>query len=89
MKMNISNNWYWAFFKIVFKALVLSISGQETLIMSAPASLQASIWSIVALMSVVKVFVIVCTVIGESSYWYGSNHNFSTTTSIYASPGSY
>jgi hypothetical protein len=45
-------------------AAVDSSSGQETRMMSAPASSQRRIWSIVALASEVGVLVIVCTVIG-------------------------
>jgi len=45
-------------------AAVLASSGQETRMMSAPASSQRRIWSIVALASLVRVLVMVCTVIG-------------------------
>ena len=47
-------------------AAVLSWSGHETRMMSAPASSQRRIWSIVALASEVGVLVMVCTVIGAS-----------------------
>ena len=47
-------------------AAVLSTSGHETRIKSAPASSQRRIWSIVALASDVSVLVMVCTVIGAS-----------------------
>src|SRR3990170_5191614 len=47
-------------------AAVLSTSGHETRMMSAPASSQRRIWSIVAVASEVGVLVIVCTVIGAS-----------------------
>ena len=47
-------------------AAVLSTSGQETRMMSAPASSQRRIWSIVARASEVSVLVMVCTVIGAS-----------------------
>ena len=46
------------FFIISFKALVDSLSGQETLTISAPASCKECIYFIVPLISVVKVFVI-------------------------------
>src|SRR6188474_1073487 len=51
---------------ILPSAAVLSTSGQETRIRSAPASSQRRIWSIVATASDVRVLVIVCTVIGAS-----------------------
>ena len=51
---------------ICFSAAVLSTSGQETRMMSTPASSQRRIWSIVAPASEVGVLVIVCTVIGAS-----------------------
>ncbi len=51
---------------IVGSAAVLSLSGHETRMMSAPASSQRRIWSIVAFASDVSVLVIVCTVIGAS-----------------------
>src|SRR5512134_3211612 len=51
---------------ISFSAAVDSTSGQETRIMSAPASSQRRIWSIVALASEVGVLVIVWTVTGAS-----------------------
>ena len=47
-------------------AVVLSTSGQDTRMMSAPASSQRRIWSIVALASLVSVLVMVWTVIGAS-----------------------
>ena len=49
---------------ILPSAAVLSVSGQETRIRSAPASSQRRIWSMVATGSLVGVLVIVCTVIG-------------------------
>ena len=51
---------------ILASAAVLSSSGTETRTMSAPASSQRRIWSIVACTSVVGVFVMVCTEIGAS-----------------------
>src|SRR5205085_2277423 len=51
---------------ICFNAAVLSASGQETRTMSAPASSQRRIWSIVAFTSGVGVLVMVCTVTGAS-----------------------
>src|SRR6478735_966199 len=51
---------------ILPSAAVLSTSGHETRIKSAPASSQRRIWSIVAAASEVRVLVIVCTVIGAS-----------------------
>src|SRR6185312_3273502 len=51
---------------ISFKAAVASAVGQDTRMMSAPASSQRRIWSIVALASSVGVFVIVWTLIGAS-----------------------
>src|ERR1700712_5336787 len=51
---------------ICFSAAVLSTSGQDTRMMSTPASSQRRIWSIVALASLVGVLVIVCTVTGAS-----------------------
>jgi hypothetical protein len=47
-------------------AAVLSDVGHETRMMSAPASSQRRIWSIVAAGVSVGVLVIVCTVIGAS-----------------------
>jgi len=47
-------------------AAVDSTSGHDTRMMSAPASSQRRIWSIVAFASAVSVLVIVCTVIGAS-----------------------
>ena len=58
--------WVAVSFVIFFKALVDSSSGQETLIMSAPASSSSLICLIVPLWSVVRVFVIDCTEITES-----------------------
>src|SRR3954447_23767040 len=49
---------------ISFSAAVLFAVGQETRMMSAPASSQRRIWSIVALASSVGVFVMVWTLIG-------------------------
>src|SRR3982751_3602674 len=49
-----------------FSAAVLSTSGQDTRTMSAPASSQRRIWSIVAWASEVGVLVIVWTLIGAS-----------------------
>src|SRR5512139_3184107 len=51
---------------ISFSAAVDSTSGQDTRMMSAPASSQRRIWSIVALASEVGVLVIVWTVTGAS-----------------------
>ena len=51
---------------ICFSAAVASAVGQETRTMSAPASSQRRIWSIVAFASSVGVLVIVCTLIGAS-----------------------
>ena len=51
---------------ICFSAAVLSASGQETRMMSTPASSQRRIWAIVALASDVRVLVIVWTVTGAS-----------------------
>src|SRR5688572_5626821 len=51
---------------ISFSAAVDSTSGQDTRIMSAPASSQRRIWSIVAFASDVGVLVIVWTVTGAS-----------------------
>ena len=51
---------------ICFSAAVLSASGQETRMMSTPASSQRRIWSIVALASEVGVLVMVWTVTGAS-----------------------
>jgi hypothetical protein len=51
---------------ISFSAAVLSWSGQETRMMSTPASSQRRIWSIVARASAVGVFVMVWTVTGAS-----------------------
>src|SRR4051812_31462034 len=51
---------------ISFSAAVLSAVGQETRMMSAPASSQRRIWPIVALASSVGVLVMVWTLIGES-----------------------
>ncbi len=51
---------------ISFNAAVLSSSGQETRMMSAPASSQRRIWSIVAPASAVGVLVMVWTVMGAS-----------------------
>src|SRR3546814_19229062 len=51
---------------ISFSAAVDSSSGQDTRMMSAPASSQRLIWSIVAFASGVGVLVIVCTVTGAS-----------------------
>ena len=50
---------------IFFKAKVESWSGQDTLTISAPASSKAFICFIVSFISVVKVLVIDCTLIGE------------------------
>jgi hypothetical protein len=50
---------------ILCSALVESSSGQETRMMSTPASSQRLICSIVASASAVRVLVIVCTVIGD------------------------
>jgi hypothetical protein len=47
-------------------AAVLSVSGQETRTISAPASSQRRIWSIVAFASLVSVLVMVCTAMGAS-----------------------
>jgi hypothetical protein len=47
-------------------ASVLALSGQDTRTMSAPASSQRRIWSIVAAASEVGVLVIVCTLTGAS-----------------------
>jgi hypothetical protein len=49
-----------------FSAALDSSSGQETRTMSAPAISSWRIWSIVPWMSVVRVLVMDCTVIGES-----------------------
>ena len=51
---------------ISFNAAVASAVGQETRMISAPASSQRRIWSIVALASSVGVLVMVWTVIGAS-----------------------
>src|SRR5688500_16862655 len=51
---------------ISFSAAVDSTSGHDTRTMSAPASSQRRIWSIVAFASEVGVLVIVCTVTGAS-----------------------
>ncbi|MNC96016.1 hypothetical protein D3C83_132760 [compost metagenome] len=51
---------------IAGSAAVASAVGHETRMMSAPASSQRRIWSIVAPASSVGVLVIVCTVIGAS-----------------------
>src|SRR5687767_15399579 len=51
---------------MVRSAAVLATSGHDTRTMSAPASSQRRIWSIVALASEVGVLVIVCTVTGAS-----------------------
>src|SRR5688572_3402309 len=51
---------------ISLSAAVDSTSGQDTRMMSAPASSQRRIWSIVAFASEVGVLVIVCTVTGAS-----------------------
>src|SRR5438309_10088014 len=51
---------------ISFSAAVASAVGQETRMISAPASSQRRIWSIVALASSVGVLVMVWTVIGAS-----------------------
>src|SRR4051812_9597123 len=51
---------------ISLSAAVESGVGHDTRMMSAPASSQRRIWSIVALASSVGVFVMVCTVIGAS-----------------------
>src|SRR5678816_163422 len=51
---------------ICLSAAVASAVGQDTLTMSAPASSQRRIWSIVALASSVGVLVIVWTLIGAS-----------------------
>src|SRR3954447_18231000 len=51
---------------ISFSAAVLSTSGQETRMISAPASSQRRIWSMVALASEVGVLVIVWTLTGAS-----------------------
>ncbi len=51
---------------ICLSATVLSTSGQETRMMSTPASSQRRIWSIVALASDVGVLVMVWTVTGAS-----------------------
>src|SRR5689334_1422370 len=51
---------------ISFKAAVASAVGQDTRMMSAPASSQRRIWSIVALASSVGVLVMVWTLIGAS-----------------------
>src|SRR3982751_5006994 len=51
---------------ISFSAAVASAVGQETRMMSAPASSQRRIWSIVALASSVGVLVMVWTLIGAS-----------------------
>src|SRR6476469_6745463 len=49
-----------------FSAAVLSTSGQDTRMMSAPASSHRRIWSIVALASLVNVLVMVWTLTGAS-----------------------
>src|SRR6476469_9398854 len=51
----------WAARTISFNAAVASAVGQDTRTMSAPASSQRRIWSIVALASSVGVLVMVCT----------------------------
>ena len=51
---------------ICFSAAVLSTSGQDTRIRSAPASSQRRIWFSVATGSLVSVLVMVWTVIGAS-----------------------
>ena len=51
---------------ICLSATVDSTSGQETRMISTPASSQRRIWSIVATASLVGVLVMVCTVIGAS-----------------------
>ena len=51
---------------ICFSAAVDASSGQETRMMSAPASSHRLIWSTVARTSSVGVLVMVCTVIGAS-----------------------
>jgi hypothetical protein len=51
---------------ICFSAAVDSASGQDTRMMSAPASSQRRIWSIVPRTSDVRVLVMVCTVTGAS-----------------------
>jgi hypothetical protein len=51
---------------MVRSASVLATSGQETRMMSTPASSQRRIWSMVALASLVGVLVIVWTVTGAS-----------------------
>ena len=51
---------------ISLSAAVLATSGQETRMMSTPASSQRRIWSIVARASEVGVLVMVWTVIGAS-----------------------
>src|SRR4030095_8619379 len=51
---------------ICLRAAVDSASGQETRTMSAPASSQRRIWSIVPLTSAVDVLVIVCTLTGAA-----------------------
>ena len=49
-----------------FSANALSWSGQDTRTMSTPAFSLRRIWATVPATSVVRVFVIVCTVTGES-----------------------
>ena len=51
---------------MILNASVDSLSGQETRTMSAPASSNWRIWSIVAAASEVTVLVIDCTVMGAS-----------------------
>src|SRR4029453_13473300 len=51
---------------ICFRAAVDSASGQETRTMSAPASSQRRIWSIVPLTSAVEVLGMVCTLTGAA-----------------------
>ena len=73
---------------ISLSAAVLSLSGQETRMMSAPASSQRRIWSIVALASDVGVLVIVCTLIGASAAdGNGADHDLTRLAPIDIAPG--
>ena len=63
-------------------------SGQDTRMMSTPASSQRRIWSIVALASAVGVLVIVWTVTGASPPTaHGADHDLARLAPLDISPG--